>query len=374
MTKSGEQDSPSHVPSELIALGTYEWPRSETRQTLGRLFDKIKTVFRADVSENAVDAERLKLITDDVLKANTYDLLASILHSQLDTAYLDWANTAENGPRRRAFVHPPMDQDHLADWADLRGFAVLKPSDSLDDFDDATCVVIPKLEKFFSRDYNQLSPLFELFDAMTRFDGKIIVGCNSWAWQFLKQFDDALLLFGTAQTVPAFDADALADIFDQALSKTENRQNFMSVESGDPILERDKDGALKDPYLEHLAGLSLGLPWVAIEMFFKGIAETKDEEKSSGNSIWVKLPTSCSLPVSGSTALSFALQALLIHGSRSSDDLDQRLPHRIPNGVWTELERTGFVEIQDGYIQCAVSSYPDIRSELGAAGFNLDKL
>ena len=64
----------------------------------------------------------------------------------------------------------------------------------------------------------------------------------------------------------------------------------------------------------------------------------------------------------------------MIHGSRLIEDLDQLLPRRAPNGLWLELERTGFVEIKDGCVHCAIYSYPDIRSELGAAGFNLDEL
>jgi hypothetical protein len=127
--------------------------------------------------------------------------------------------------------------------------------------------------------------------------------------------------------------------------------------------------------LQDLAGCSLGHPNVALEMFFRGIAEIDDEEPNTpAEKIWVGLPKPCSLPAFGAEPLLFALQALMIHGSRPINELNAMLPHRVPNGTWTELVRAGFVEIEDGTARCAIRSYPDIRSELGAAGFNLDKL
>lgn len=110
-------------------------------------------------------------------------------------------------------------------------------------------------------------------------------------------------------------------------------------------------------------------------MFLTGIAKVKETEKTdAGNAMWVNLPTACSLPTSGADALLFALHALLIHGTRPIDDLNKLLPHRAPNGLWAELDRTGFVEIHDDTVRCTIRNYPDARSELGAAGFNLDEL
>ena len=375
MTKTSDLSSNVNVPDELIKLGTYEWPRSQARQTLGHLFEKIKVGFISDDRSNAVDAKHLKLVSDEALKDHAEQFLKTALHDLLDQQYLELAKPADSSSKRRAFAHPPMNHDVLADWAKQHGLSVLDRESNLDGLSDATCIVVPKLERFFSRDYDQLEPLFDLFAALARFNGNVIVGCNSWAWRFLKQFDDAHLLFEDADTIPAFDADALAAILEHALSKTDNRKNFTSVASGEPILLRDDDDQLMDPYLENLASLSLGHPWVAVEMFFQGIAETKDTKDAPSEDLtWVDLPTACSLPVFGAEALLFGLHALMIHGSRPIEDLNQLLPRRAPNGIWLELERTGFVKIEDGCVHCAICSYPDIRSELSAAGFNLDEL
>ncbi len=375
MTSNSQECEPQDLPDTLIKLGTFKWPRSEARQTLGHLFEKVKIGLLPDVGENAVDVQELKSISDDALNRSVRMLLATRLHNMLDHHYLEWAQVAENAVARRAFVHPPMNEDTLTDWADHHGLPVLHCDGNLHDFGDAACILIPQLETFFARDHNKLAPLFDLFSDLAGFKGKVLVGCNSWAWRYLKQFDDALLLFGNADTFPAFDKNALAAILEGALSHNGKRDTFSSVESGNSILARDDDDGLTDPYLENLAGRSLGLPWVAIEMFFRGIAETKDKEKASdAGRIWVDLPAACSLPANGSDALLFALHALMIHGSRSIDALNDLLPQRVPNGIWTELNRTGFINLQDDRVQCAIRSYPDIRSELGAAGFNLDEL
>jgi hypothetical protein len=182
--------------------------------------------------------------------------------------------------------------------AERRRLPNLRRGSLLDDFIDAKCVVIPKLEWFCDRDHTQLGPLLELSEYLTRLEGEVIVGCSSWALQLLKQFDDALLLFDDAKSVPVFDANVPAAILKQAFPKTSDRAKFVSVQSGETVLLRDDD-TLCDPCLQNVAGHSLGLLWIKIRIFFCGIAETKNtEDASSGSQIWVDLPTPCSLPVS----------------------------------------------------------------------------
>lgn len=375
MTKSGDNRDADAVPCELIRLGSYKWPRSETRQTLGHLYQKIRAGLSSDVSQDAIDTQDLTLISDAPLKKEVLSILDKILGDMLERRYGEWATETSDRNQRRAFVHPPLANDLLSDWAERHDLPVLHPENTLDDFPDAPCVVIPHLEAFFSRETHQLAPLFDLFAAISRFEGKVLVGCNSWAWRYLKQFDDAPLLFGEADTQPAFDGDALAAILERAASESDDRNRFTSVSSGESILARDDDNELKDSYLEKLAGRSLGHPWIAVEMFFRSIAETKEkDEESPADRIWVDLPATCSLPSAGADALRFALHALMIHGPRPIEELNKLLPDRVPHGTWTELDRIGFVTIRDGHAQCAIHSYPDIRSELGTAGFNLDRL
>ncbi|MCX7560200.1 hypothetical protein OS190_11525 [Sulfitobacter sp. F26204] len=368
-------DPDACVPEELIQLGTYAWPRSQTRQTLGHLIQKIKTGLGSRTGEDAIDPDRLKSVSDETYEAKVRQALSRVLHTMLDKEYLAWITSVKVEQPRRLFVHPPMENDILTEWATQNDIPILLQGGVLSDFFAQGRVVIPRLDAFFVRDQNRLGLLFDLLDQLSRFDGQVLIGCNSWAWRFLQQFDDASMVLGEAKTFPAFDADALAALL---RGMSDAAENCISVASGEPVLKRNAKQELCDPFLENLAALSLGIPWVAIEMFLRGIAETKETKETkdavSDDHIWVDLPNTSSLPSSGAAMLKFALHALLIHGPREIDALNNVLPQRVPNGIWLELNRLGFVAMRDGRVSPVICRYPDIRSELGAAGFNLDKL
>jgi len=81
------------------------------------------------------------------------------------------------------------------------------------------------------------------------------------------------------------------------------------------------------------------------------------------------------LPDGDAQSSLFALHALLIHGPRPLSALSAGLPRPAAHsGIWAQLERAGFITIEDGTARCTLHTYPDIRRELGAAGFNLDEL
>lgn len=374
MTDSSDLLDSPHIPDGLIKLGTFAWPRSEARQTLGHLFEKLKSSFMPQADDMAIKDDQLNSISEIIFANEARAHLTTILHLQLDRAYLEWANSKGVADQRRALIHPPMNDDVLADWAGARGFPILKRQDTLDDFADAKCIVIPHLEGFFRRDHAQLTPLLDLFRDLVRYNGRVIVGCNSWAWRFVSQFEDAHLLFAEKLTMPAFGADALATVLERSVSSAFEPDVFTSAVSGEPVFARDAEGVLTDPYFQGLASQSLGLPWVAIEMFLNGMGEAKDsEDTQTDGKMWVKIPSACSLSTSGGKMPSFALHTLLIHGTGTPEHLSKLMPPHAPSGVWDALVDAGFVERHGEKVRCAIGSYPHIRSELGAAGFNLDQ-
>ncbi len=371
MTSSHPIELPEHIRS-LIPIGDYQWPRSEAEQTIGHLFAKLKTGFGATRNTAAIDTGELKKRSDDALQSALKDALQEVLLDALSSTYLEWATSGTTGQTRRLLIHPPMGTDILSEWAKRHDFPILSELKQLGEKSDLPCFVVPSLEVFFGRHIEQLTPLFDFFDALATYEGRVLVGCNSWARRFLAQFDAMQLMLGEGETFPAFDADALAIIFEKALG---NNAVVKSVATGDAILKRDGDDTLVDPFLAKLAEASLGHPWVAVEMFLRGIAEAADTDKETAESqLWVQLPAACSLPATANDAHLFALHTLLIHGPRKVEELNQLLPDPPVNGVWVALQRNGFVDLNDGRVTCAIRSYPDIRSELGAAGFNLDQL
>lgn len=371
MTLSNSPQLPDHIRS-LIPLGTYEWPRSEVEQTIGHLFEKLKSGLGAKKNDTVIDPDKLENKSDEALRATLQDALQTVLLEALDATYLDWFRSSENTRTRQVLVHPPMDADILSAWGERHGIPVLSDLNQLREHPPETCFILPKMEMFFGRRVEDLNPLFGLFEELAAHEGHVLLGCNSWGRVFLEQFDEKQLLLGTEDTFPPFDADALAHVLERALGPD---AEVKSVSSGDFILKRDDDGQLVDSFLKKLAEESLGHPWVAVEMFLQGMAEAADtDETTSGSQLWVKLPAACSLPTPTNDAHLFALHTLLIHGSRQVDELSQLLPNPSLTGVWLSLQRNGFVNVNHGHVSCAIRSYPDIRSELGAAGFNLDRL
>lgn len=359
------------IPSDLVELGAYEWPRSEARQTLGHLFEKMRSSVVLKAHDGSMDIEtRTSVALRDQIAAAAHEKLESVLCSHLDRRFLEWSRQTADLPARQAFVHPPMATDILTTWAAGHGLRVVEHLDDIGATSADMPLIVPRIERFFTRDQGQLAPLERLFDALHRFEGRVIVGCNSWAWRQIAQFDAAQLLFEKEWSVPAFNADALAALLHDT---TDAMHEAKSAASGERVFQRDDDGALKDPFFQNLCGRSLGLPWVAIEMFADCAGRsTKDDVDGTG--IWVTLPEPRSLSTSESPMLSFALHSLLVHGARPVAELSQLIPKPAPSGLWDRLASSGFVRIDNGIARCVLASYPSIRNELGAAGFNLDKL
>ncbi len=371
MTSPNPTELPEHVRS-LVPFGEYQWPRSEAKQTIGHLFEKFKTSFGITKNNIGINTDELKRQSNEALETALHDALESVLLNALDTTYLKWAVSGGRGPDRRLFIHPPMRNDILSKWAKQHNLPIVSDVKHLQKTPNAACVVVPSIEVFFGRHIDQLGPLSEFFEALVAHEGRVLVGCNSWARRFLEQFDEKQLLFSQEDTFPAFDAEALATILERGIGDS---ATVNSVETGDPIFKRESNGTLDDPFLNDLAEASLGHPWVAIEMFLRGIAEADEKDNETPDSqLWVQLPAACSLPSPANDVHLFALHTLLIHGPRSIEEFDQLLPNPPTPGVWLSLQQNGFVDVENGRVTCTVRNYPDIRSELGAAGFNLDRL
>ncbi|GAA6177221.1 hypothetical protein [Sulfitobacter pacificus] len=369
VTSAGKSDE--SFP-KLIQFGKYAWPKTEAQQTLVHLVEKIKLGISFGSQEDAIDADTLKAVSDSAFEIAIREQLCAKLLAALDQEYCTWAKTETNKRSQRIFVHPPMEIDILTEWATRQDLPVVSSISRFSEVAAAPCIVVPKLERFLSRRQDRMPELFDLLSKLACYQGRILVGCNSWAMRFLEQFEDIRLLLGPGQVFPAFGADALAGILEAAVGDS---VTLMSVSSGDSVFKRDDEGALCDPFLQELADSSLGHPWVAIEMLFQGLAEATDEDRATTDKrSWVQLPSACSLPNTGRDAILFALHSLLIHGPRKIEDFDGLVPMRLPKGIWAELDRNGFVDLKDGYVSCAIRNYPDIRRELSAAGFNLDRL
>lgn len=362
------------LPKELTLLGTYCWPQGETTQTLEHIYEKLKSNIPWISSDDERSEQKLHTFKEQSAIDATHKRLCGILFKCLDATFSDWiADEAASGAR--AFVHAPVDRTLLQDWAGDRGYTIVEDIDEFDPSQDADVLVIPHFESQLLRRDSELYNMRDLLDRIAKSETKLIVGCNSWAWRYLRSVTSIDLVFERPCTTPAFDALALAALLKPVLAESGDPSKYMSVETDDPIFEINSDGELSDPYFAKLAKRSLGLPWVAIEMFFDDTVSSKDDDgERDDDRTWLKFSTQPKLPSENTAQLCMALQNLLIHGPSDKEKLSQICPKDAPTYLWTALRRSGFIEMDGDIAHIATSHYPAIRSALGTAGLNLDKL
>ena len=364
------------LPKELTQLGTYCWPQGETTQTLEHIFEKLKSKFSWLGSSNERTEQKLHTFKEQSTIDAAQERLCDILMNCMDETYESWIDGSDTNISARAFVYAPVDHTLLRDWATSRGHTLLEDITAFEPDSDAKVIVIPHLESKLLRQEHALQSIRDTLNQIARAKTKVIVGCNSWAWRYLRSVTGIDMVFERPDTIPAFDALALAALLKPVLAKTGDPEKFMSVDTDKPIFKGDGDGELSDPYFKKLAKRSLGLPSVAIEMFFDDTVSSRDEDgERDDDRTWLKFSAAPKLPEGNITQLCIALHNLLIHGPSDADKMKQFCPNAAPDYLWTTLERAGFIEIDEHDIaHVAVSHYPAVRSALGTAGLNLDKL
>lgn len=363
------------LPSELTPLGTYCWPQGETTQALEYIFEKLKSKVPWRGDDDVTTPENLHTLKEQSAVDAAQTRLCSVLFECLDQTYGAWISDETARPQARVFVHAPVDHSVLQDWASKRGYLVLNDIEDLQTNASAKVIVIPQLDAHLLRHEDALVKIRDTLKLIANADTKIIVGCNSWAWRYLRAVTSLNLVFDRPDTIPAFDANALAALLKPVIAQNRDPAKFMSADTDKPIFQCDDDGALNDPFFAKLAKRSLGLPWVAIEMFFCDTVSASDEEQNTvDDRVWLRLSAPPTLPSKDNSVLCMALQNLLIHGPSSTETLAEICPKNAPDYLWTVLERFGFIETTNKITHISTYHYPAIRSALSTAGLNLDKL
>lgn len=101
-------------------------------------------------------------------------------------------------------------------------------------------LVIPRLEDWFLRHENGLGCIRQLLDRLEQSKRRMVIGCNTWAWDFLCKATQAELLLPSPLTFQSFGADEL-------------RAWFHSLEEDAPMIGNFAclDVALTSAYLEY---------------------------------------------------------------------------------------------------------------------------
>lgn len=381
-------------PVTFRPLGKYEWPSTAVNRGVDLALAQFRKKFRRSDKDAGIDAEHLVPATPEMLDRVCEPPSHFPLISELDATLGSWLLGETSTDRVKTIVLPPCDRDDLlSHWAvthDLQVFGTDRLMAELDGLDDphATPLVIPKLERRFLRTRGGLHDIRQLLDRLAVMERRIIMGCNSWAWQFLRKSCEIDLIFAAPMTLQAFDKNRLRNwLGTLALDPADEATLcFRSASSGQDVFGNGEGETEISAYMTDLAKGSIGVPWVAWHLWKKslhtakpldGAEDPKDDRHAKADTretVWVTDIKSPSVPNRNDQNAFLVLHALLIHGGLTQDQIVQTVPLVTYTHVLASLVRSGLIDKVEGLYRCIPAAYPVIRDGLSNSGYPVDSL
>lgn len=374
-------DAPRFTP-----LAEYQAPAMPTRDTFQILATRARELLHRGLPEPMVADTRLHRSTLDMLDTAVPPPACGPLIDELQASLSDWLNDPAPDETSRLIVLPPGDRDRIvARWAERYGHALceapardelLAPAhDPLPEPDGDGVLVLPALEDWFVRHQSGLALIRALLVFIQRSERRIVVGCNSWAWQYLVRAVHADTVLSAPIIFQPFDAERLRQWFSRIAATGDSQSlRFLDARSGDDILAEDDDRA--HDRLCSLAARSQGIPWVAWRLWRQSLRrhipdqDDADTPAEDDQTLWLTDLDEFSLPGRNGDDSLLALHALLIHGPLPPAWLDRLLPSNGASKGLSGMLNAGIVERHDdGRLACAPAAYPTIRAGLATAGF-----
>lgn len=383
-------------PLPFRSLGKFDWPST----AVNRGIDLALSQLRKKLNRSDKDAG----IDPDTLSPAPVDLLARVceppahfpLLAELDATLNDWLADTDASERVQTIILPPCDrEDLLGQWArahELQIFDTDRAMTELDALDDpaATPLIIPKLEQRFLRTRGGLHEVRHLLDRLSMMERRIILGCNSWAWQFLRKSCEIDLIFATPLTFQAFDKKRLRSWLGTLALDSADDANlcFRSASSGQDVFGNGEGETEVSAFMTELAKASIGVPWVAWHLWKDSlhIAPPVNEDESENpiqsvkaehdtrDTIWVTDIRPPSVPSRNDQNALLVLHALLIHGGLTQDQIVQTVPLVTYTHVLASLKRSGLIDQTGELYRCRPAAYPVIRDGLKDSGYPVDIL
>lgn len=377
-------------PVTFRPLGKYDWPSSPVNRGLDTVLSQIKKKLRPANKEAGIDPETLTPASDEVLSRIAEPPAHVPLMAELNETLTNWVTHAPTPDRVRTFVLPPCDRENLlGQWAkanELQVFGIDRSLVELDTLDKvgATPLVIPKLERRFLRTRDGLQDIRRLLDRLATMERRIIIGCNSWAWQFLRKSCEIDLIFADPLTFQAFGKQRLRSWLGTLALDPADGANlcFRSSTTGRDVFGNGEGETEVSAFMTDLAKRSLGVPWVAWHLWrgslhvLENAENTTDDIDTENNqeTVWVTDLRPPTLPSRSDQNALLVLHALLIHGGLTQDQIVQTVPLVSYTHVLASLQRAGLIDKTGGFYACLPSAYPAIRDALNNNGYPVDSL
>ncbi len=383
----------SDEPKRFQTLGKYKFPPMPTDEGIRRTLDRLLSSFRNQEHDPFIGSDSLRLANDHNLNRIVPPPACGPLIRELQATFADWANDSEPGHWMQLVVLPPCDRNELVRaWADQHGHTVLQSPDRCDilrgeekvdlsDMKGDGVIVIPQLEDWFLRHRNGLRMVRRLLDQLATIQRHCVIGCNSWAWDFLSRAMGADLVLPHGVTFQPFDTERLLRWFSELVENNEvDGERFRLSSTGVDIFEINDDGTLKSDYLATLAAHSLGIPWIAWHLWRESLRLGPSEQDEAvekfpdEKTLWIAKNEDLVLPCGHKSAALLALHALLLHGSLSAEHFNAVLPSLDDPNLLVALVSRGFVDFDGDLYRCSPLAYPATRRALSDAGYPIDRL
>jgi len=400
-----ENNAPSFW--QFVSAGDYKLPTEPVRLAARKNLRSLRQLFQPSNSENTSPLKA----DDDLQRLPNWQLerIAPSLEwqsaaNELNAHLEKWLE--QNTPDEPVIVliGAPYSghADVLAAWAEGQAWPVLQPPTYkqilagdegwlVDLKENADRWVFPHLEKAFLRHAAGLSIIRCFLDyAYSGKLGRGIIGCDSWAWSYLRH------VWQGQQPNPLCLQAFHQEHFTTQFQNTANRGNgqqllFRQSDNGRYVLpppENKNDAVEMSDFLQLLAAYSRGNIGVAYSIWQSSLLSepddsldenvSKEDRQLPHQTIWVppwgrlKQP---SLPPGAGRDQAFVLHALLLHGGLPFDLLQELLPlspSRTAETVF-QLKAAGLIASQDQGLQLLPAGYPAVRQFLMSSGYLVDQ-
>lgn len=359
------------------------------------LLHRVSRRFTANDDEPFIADDRLRR-TQLAQPDQSGSPVCGLLRDELDATLGPWTRQSRPDSWLKVIVLPSCDRLGIVrDWAMRHQHQVLAPPvrgellrtqgpPPLPALEGPGVLVIPRLERWYLRHQNGLAWIRALLVALDRLQRHCVIGCDSWAWQFLRKSVVADFMLPTGITFQAFDAARLHRwLSDLAREEAADSITFRLASSGERLLSLGEDQNQPHNHFRQLAASSLGIPWVAWQLWNRSLrSRIEGPEAGDGSAVdggddqtmWVSALEEFSLPGHHHQEALLILQAILLHDSLSIDEVALVVPNPDVLPMVAALANAGLVERSAGEVRCRPAAYPSIRQALSTAGMPMDKL